>query len=264
MDGPQLHRHRARRVQDPRDRRVGAGPRRGRGVLHRAGEPEAGAAQAGGDDPRPRPDPAVRHVPAVPGSHPAPHPAAAVPARPGAAGQVPARPADLSAAPGRARAERPQAPHPPRRRGGARQDAGDRADPRRADPPRPGRPDPGGDPAAGARAVPAGAVDPVRDPADPAGLGRHPADPAGDPGGPQPVHLLQADHHLDRHAQGRRVPAPPRQHALGRGRHRRVAQPHRGDQPPQQAGAGASPSTPTPCCSPAPPRTTATPSPSPS
>ena len=38
--GPQLHRHRARRIQDPRDRRVGTGPRRGRGVLHRAGDPE--------------------------------------------------------------------------------------------------------------------------------------------------------------------------------------------------------------------------------
>ena len=144
------------------------------------------------------------------------------------------RPAELAL-----RGLRPSSPA--RGRGGAGQDAGDRADPRRADPARPGRPDPGSDPAAGAGAVPAGAVDPVRDPADPAGLGRHPADPAGDPGGPQPVHLLQADHHLDRHAQGRRVPAPPRQHALGRGRHRRVAQPHRGKQPPQQAGQAARP-----------------------
>ena len=72
---------------------------------------------------------------------------------------------------------------------------------------------------------------------------RHPADPAGDPGGPQPVHLLQADHHLDRHPQGRRVPAPPRQHAVGRGRHRRVTQPDRGKQLPQQAGAAPRPET---------------------
>ena len=54
----------------------------------------------------------------------------------------------------------------------------------------------------------------------------HPAGPAEAARHPQPVHLLQAGHHLDRHAQERPLPGPPAKAALGRGRHRRVAQPH--------------------------------------
>ncbi len=73
-----------------------------------------------------------------------------------------------------------------------------------------------------------------------AGLGRHRAHPAGDPGRAQPVHVLQAGHHLDRHAEERRpVRPPPGEHPLGRGRHRRVAQPDQREEPAEPAGPAA-------------------------
>ena len=52
-------------------------------------------------------------------------------------------------------------------------------------------------------------------PVRPAGLARHPAGPAEAARHPEPVQLLQAGHHLDRHAQERPVPGPPAQAAAG-------------------------------------------------
>ena len=92
------------------------------------------------------------------------------------------------------------------------------------------------------RAVPARAVDPLRHPARAARQRGHPAGPTQDPGQPQPVHLLQAGDHLDRHAEERRpLPPPPRGHPLGRGGHRRVPQPRQPGhaQQPARPGAGA-------------------------
>ena len=59
----------------------------------------------------------------------------------------------------------------------------------------------------------------------------HPAGPPEAAGHPQPVHLLQAGHHLDRHPEERALPGPPGTPAVGRGRHRRVAQPHQRRRP---------------------------------
>ena len=58
-------------------------------------------------------------------------------------------------------------------------------------------------PAARAGADAARDVDPVRAAVRPAGLRRHPAGPAEAAGHPQPVHLLQAGDHLDRHPEVR-------------------------------------------------------------
>ena len=95
-------------------------------------------------------------------------------------------------------------------------------------------------PAARAGADAARAVDPVRAAVRPARLDRHPAGPAEAAGHPQPVHLLQAGHHLDRHpeeptATGRHL----RSQQLGRGRHRRVAQPHQHGHPEQPSSPGS-------------------------
>ncbi len=63
-----------------------------------------------------------------------------------------------------------------------------------------------------------------------------------DPGRPQPVHLLQAGHRLDRHAEEPRpVRASPGDDPLGRGRHRRVAQPDQRGTAAQPAGPPAGP-----------------------
>ena len=67
-------------------------------------------------------------------------------------------------------------------------------------------------------------MDPVRDPVRAPRLGGHPAGPPEAPGQPQPVHIVQAGDHLDRHAQERPLPSPPAQAPLGRRRHRRVPQ----------------------------------------
>ena len=57
---------------------------------------------------------------------------------------------------------------------------------------------------------------------------------------PQPVHLLQAGHHFDRHAQEcRALSPPPRGHPLGRRSHRRVPQLGQPGHAQQSAGQGA-------------------------
>ena len=136
------------------------------------------------------------------------------------------RPARLPAG-GRAQGPRPGQPphpHPAGRRGRARQDARDRHDPVRADQARPRRADPDRHAPARARADAERDVVAVRDPVRPARLARHPAGPPEAARHPEPVQLLQARHHLDRHAQEQAVPGPPAQAELGRGRHRRVPQ----------------------------------------
>ena len=112
----------------------------------------------------------------------------------------------------------------------------------RTHPPRSGREDPRRHSPPHTRTVPARALDPVRHPAGPARLRRHPASPSPDPCQPQPVHPLQTGDHLDRHAEERRaLPPPPRGHPVGCGRHRRVPQPRQPRHAQQSARPGACP-----------------------